>query len=219
MGQKIRLKKLLALVGYGNKLVIDIGADHGLLSKAILDENRSEFVVATDISSMCLKKSEALLDCYIKNNKAKCMVSDGLIGCGNIKMCDKVIIAGMGGNEIIKILSENPQKDIFNRFLLQPMQDADILRRFLSTNGYEIIKDEIIVERNKFYFVLEVVNSAKSKKLDELEIAFGRFYKNNNSAEFISFINYTFNSLKAREKYLSKNDLLKLSFCEKIINE
>ena len=99
------------------------------------------------------------------------------------------------------------------------MQDVEILRRFLSENGYNIVKDELIYEKGKFYFAMVVEFSDEKMNLSENEIAFGRYYASDNSKEFKDFLNYTYKQLKAREKYLSKNDLLKLSFCEKIINE
>ena len=219
MGVGVRIKKLLELVGSNNNLVIDVGADHGILSKQILDNNQSEYVIATDISKRCLEKSEILLKGYIAKNLAKCVVSDGLKNCIDVTNCDLVIIAGMGGNEIVKILTENPNKKVFTRFLLQPMQDVEILRRFLSENGYNIVKDELIYEKGKFYFAMVVEFSDEKMNLSENEIAFGRYYASDNSKEFKDFLNYTYKQLKAREKYLSKNDLLKLSFCEKIINE
>lgn len=219
MGVKVRLKKLLELVGSNNKLVIDVGADHGILSNQILENNQSEFVIATDISKRCLEKSEILLSNFVSSGRAKCVVSDGLKGCSDVKSCDLVIIAGMGANEIIKILTESPNKEVFKKFLLQPMQNTELLRRFLSENGYNILVDKLIYEKDKFYFAIVAEPSTKNMNLSEIEIAFGRYYLTDNSEEFKDFLRYTYNKLKAREKYLSKNDLLKLSFCEKIINE
>lgn len=214
-----RMKKLLQMVGACNTQILDIGADHGILSKAILDENLSENVVATDISEKCLEKAQNALLEYLKIGRARCVVSDGLLKLTDIQVCDMVIIAGMGGNEMVKILSQNPKREVFNKFLLQPMQDAEILRDYLQNNGYQITEDEIIEEHGKFYSVIKTVFSGQNSSMDELAKYFGRFYKEDKSEDFKAFVRYTLKTLKSREKYLTKNDLLKLKFCENIVVE
>ncbi len=216
-----RLKKLCLVVGKC-EIIVDVGTDHGKLAKAVLESGQVNFVYATDISKKCLEKAEDELRDEISNSKAKCIVSDGLLGLQEIKNCDLVVIAGMGGNEIVKILSENKRENVFNRFLLQPMQDAEVLRGFLDEAGYRILSDEIIEERGKFYSILKVekcLENENYENLDELAKYFGKYYKTDESEDFKAFLKYTRNTLRGRMQYLTKNDLLKLNFCENILDE
>lgn len=216
-----RLNRLCTLVG-NRGVVIDVGTDHGKLAKKVLDEGQVDFVYATDISKKCLEKAENVLKNEISEQKAKCIVSDGLLGLDEIKKCDLVIIAGMGGNEIVKILSENKRWEEFFEFLLQPMQDAEILRGFLAEAGFKILSDEILEERGKFYSILKVrkiTQNERTENLDELSKYFGKFYKTDESSDFKGFLEYTRKTLRGRAQYLTKNDLLKLNFCENILDE
>lgn len=213
-----RIKVLLDLVPNGCKRVIDVGADHGILSYLILENNKSEFVIATDISKKCLDKAEKLLQPYISSDRAVCIVSDGLNGVEDLKN-DLTIIAGMGGHEIVKILSNIIDKSTLDRFLLQPMQDADVLRYYLSRNGYTIINDLIIEDKGKFYSVILTKYTGLSQPLDEVECFFGKDCRVDNSEDFIKFVNYTHKVLLERKEYLTKKDLLKLEFCENILSK
>ena len=213
-----RIKTLLDLVPFGCKNVIDVGADHGILSYLILVNNKSEFVLATDISEKCLEKAEKLLQPYISCNRARCMVLDGLNGVQDYKN-DLTIIAGMGGHEIVKILTNIIDKSMFDKFLFQPMQDADVLRYYLSRNGYNVIIDLIIEDKGKYYSVILTKYDGLSQPFDEVECFFGKYCRIDKSEDYIKFVNYTHKVLLSRKEYLTKKDLLKLEFCENILSK
>ena len=213
-----RIKTLLDLVPFGCKNVIDFGTDHGILSYLILVNNKSEFVLATDISEKCLEKAEKLLQPYISCNRAKCLVLDGLNGVQDYKN-DLTIIAGMGGHEIVKILTNIIDKGMFDKFLLQPMQDADVLRYYLSRNGYNVMVDLIIEDKGKYYSVILTKYDGLSQPFDEVECFFGKYCRIDKSEDYIKFVNYTHKVLLSRKEYLIKKDLLKLEFCENILSK
>ena len=156
----------------------DVGCDHGYIAKAMLDEGKAQRVVVSDISAPSLKKAESLLLPYGESVKA--VVCDGLALVDDD--CDQVLIAGMGGEEIISILSSAPFKP--QRLVLQPMKNADKLRKSLLVSGYRILKDYIFKD-SKFY-VLIVATLGEDSYTDD-EIFFGRDNLKNPTPEFIEF--------------------------------
>ncbi|MBQ3235186.1 MAG: SAM-dependent methyltransferase [Clostridia bacterium] len=139
-----RLDLLFGLVSRGETFA-DIGCDHGYIAERVLKENKFEKVIVSDISSKSLQKAVDLLKPY--GDRVKAIVSDGFENFDILP--DEVMIAGMGGEEIIKILSNAPC--LPKRLVLAPQKNTDKLRRFLVSIGYKILKDFTFKDRCKFY--------------------------------------------------------------------
>lgn len=126
----------------------DIGADHGKIVVSCLQSGKAKQAYAVDISPKSLEKARTLAERYGVADKAQFVAGDGL---KKIEDADCVVIAGMGGYEIIKILSEKP---LDAKYILVPHQDAAALRRFLSNNGFYAQKDFIVEEGGRFYDII-----------------------------------------------------------------
>ena len=126
--------------------VTDIGTDHAYIPIILAD--RGFKVIATDISTGPLKSAEENIKKYNKDIELR--LGSGLkpIKCGET---DSIIIAGMGGELIEKILSENPEKAKNSLLLLQPMNSQYELRKFLINSGYSIINEDLAAEGHKIY--------------------------------------------------------------------
>ena len=158
------------------KKFADVGCDHGYIAKAMLDANKAERVIISDISAPSLKKAEDLLSAY-PADRVKAVVCDGLSGVDGD--CDQVLIAGMGGEEIVSILSAAENLPV--HLVLQPMKNADKVRNKALSLGYRIVKDYVF-KAGKFYFLL-VCERGKDKYTDD-ELFFGRDNLNAPSADF-----------------------------------
>lgn len=139
-----RLEMILRHVN--GKICADIGTDHAYVPIELA--KRGVRVIATDIMPGPLSIAE--------ENVAKSGVDVELrLGGGlepvNMNEVDTVIIAGMGGEMIEKILSEAPEKAQGVTLILQPMNRQYELRTFLMENGYRIISEDISVEGFKVY--------------------------------------------------------------------
>ena len=82
----------------------DVGCDHGYCSEYMLKNGLCDFAILSDISKGSLKKAETLLQEYIDAGKAKAVLGGGFVGVP--KDTELVLIAGMGGMEIVEILSD-----------------------------------------------------------------------------------------------------------------
>lgn len=160
-----RLTTLFGLVGSGETFA-DIGCDHGYLAQMVLKENKFEKVIISDISSKSLQKAIDLLKPY--GDRVTAIVSDGFENFTSLP--DEVVIAGMGGEEIVKILSN--AKSLPKRLVLAPQKNTEKVRKFLVLFGYKILKDFTFKDKNKFYDAIVAQEGVDDYSEDEF--LFGR---------------------------------------------
>lgn len=146
----LKLDKRLAAIASevdGERLA-DIGADHGKIVVFCLQNGKAKNAYAVDISAKSLEKARTLAERCGVSDRVQFIEGDGL---QKVEDADCVVIAGMGGYEIIKILSE---KRLDAKHILVPHQDAAALRRFLSNNNYCAQKDYVVAEGGHFYDII-----------------------------------------------------------------
>lgn len=146
----------------------DVGCDHGYIARHMLKSGKCKDVIITDVSAKCLAKAEKLLAEYIAAGKCRAVCCDGLLGVP--QSVEQAIIAGMGGEEIIKILTEGFIPD---KFILQPMKNVGKVRAFLLESGCKITYDGIFKDEN-FYFVIKGESVGGSADYTPAALAFGR---------------------------------------------
>lgn len=191
MRAKKRIRAIVDLINDENCIVADIGADHGFLSKILIDENRAKQVYATDISADSLSKTQKLINNYGLSEKIITLVGDGLSPVDGVEI-DVAVIAGMGGFEIIKILS-NANVGNVKKFIFQPVQNTVELRKYLNQNGFYIVSDFMVKDQGKFYnIIVSEVNGMKQVLTDkEMEFGLTNFDHYNN--DFIDYIEKNIN--------------------------
>lgn len=144
---KKRIEVIASLIEKSDALC-DVGCDHGYVAEKALEYKRVNKVYVTDISKPSLDKAiELLSKSYPENFSA--YYTDGLTG---VPRAEQVVIAGMGGEEIIKILNKSAYKPVI--LILQPMKNTDKLRKFLHDNGYGIERDFTFFADKKYYDVM-----------------------------------------------------------------
>lgn len=161
-----RLKQIFSSVPAGETFA-DIGCDHGYIAKEMLFKGKCKKAIVSDISEKSLEKARNLLKTEILNGRAEAVVSDGFI---NVPFCDVALIAGLGGDEIIKILSDAPF--LPERLTLQPMKKSPKVREFVVSIGYFIEEDRVFLEGHIFYDVIRLIKGKDSLSPEEIE--FGR---------------------------------------------
>ena len=88
---------------------------------------------------------------------------------------EAAIIAGMGGNLIRDIIVQDIKKvQKFKYMILQPAQNAEILREFLYKGPFEILKEDLVIDENIFYEVFKV--KYNKNKIDEVKVKEDSFY-------------------------------------------
>lgn len=164
------------------RVFADIGCDHGYMAQYMLENRLCERAYISDISAASLKKAEQLLCGYIRAGKCIPVVADGLDGIP--EPCDLVLIAGLGGDEIVKILE---RRALPERFVLQPMHNSEKVRRFLVGKGAHLERDDTFSEGSarKKYYDLIVGSAAGGDSYGELDYLYGRDNLRGRSVPFL----------------------------------
>ncbi len=175
----------------------DIGCDHGYMAQFALKNGLCEKVYISDISAGSLSKAEELLKEHVRAGRCVPVLADGMKGLPRDVGC--VLIAGLGGEEIVRILEEGyiPEK-----FVLQPMKNSEKVRAYLVEKGCAITADYTF---GKGYFY-DLIAGEREGGADytEWEIAFGRDNLLTRPAAFCGKVNKEKKKLRG---YLARPDL------------
>ncbi|MBR4014410.1 MAG: SAM-dependent methyltransferase [Clostridia bacterium] len=153
--------------------VADIGTDHAYLPIALCLSGRARGAIASDINAGPVERAEENIKNYGLDGKIEVRRADGLDGIEQFAP-DDIMILGMGGELIARIISDAPwTKNKSINLCLQPMTHPEYLREFLLENGYEII-DEAIAEEEKIYQIILARFSGEKQSLAPEELLLGR---------------------------------------------
>lgn len=202
-----RLSAIAAMVSKGNRLV-DVGTDHGYLPIFLVESGQVPSAIAMDINQGPIERAkehikEHNLECYITTR-----LSDGLTAL-KINEGDTLVIAGMGGGLVRKIIHEGEkQVESFKELILQPQSEIEQVRRFLIEYGYRIVEENIIVEDDKFYPMMKAIKGEVLPYNKTIFYKYGKgLLEDKNTVlklflekEFITYTNI-FNKLLAHPKH------------------
>lgn len=194
-----RLKMCADMIS-GKGIVCDVGTDHALLAAYLITNSKCEKVIASDINEGPLESARKTVEKYGISGKVDLVLSDGLKNVNGEGVSD-IVIAGMGGETIVKILSEC-QFDLKGiRLILQPMTKAEILRKWLCMYGFSVISEKGVAEGEKLYTVITATAMPECGFLTEFESLRGFFDDDDEIGRNIR--------LKESERLLKVSDSLK----------
>jgi tRNA (adenine22-N1)-methyltransferase len=159
------------------KKVADIGADHALLPIYLLENQISHKVIIGELGDgPYLRAWKAVQACAFKLN------IDVRQGNGlqilDYSEVNTIVLAGMGGDTIAEILEYDWDKTIsFERFVLQPMTKAQVLRRRLADWGWLIEEERLGREHGRFFQVIASRPDNCPYTLTDLELEVGAALK------------------------------------------
>lgn len=164
-----RLQAVADLVSPG-KRVCDVGCDHGYVSIYLVESGKADAVLAMDVNRGPLERARINVERHGLTGYITLRLSDGLDGYREGE-AQSLVIAGMGGRLMQSILTKDKQKTgDFEELILQPQSELALFRKFLRTEGYTIVQEEMILEGGKFYPMMKVrqkpVSGAEHAKTD-----------------------------------------------------
>ena len=195
-----RLKEISNLVD--ERVVADVGCDHGKIVLNLFQNNKIDKAVISDISQPSLQKAIDLLNKEgFKNFKS--YVCDGLRSYSEDDDVKQIIISGMGGLEIIQILKNSPIK--YNNLILQPQRNNEDVKRFLNQSNFEIVFDKIIEDKHKFYNIIKAKKSSLKQELTDFDLLFGKDNFIEETKDFENYLIYFQNKYKNMLNKLNDN--------------
>lgn len=151
-----RLEALANTVTKGSR-VADIGCDHAYVSIYLMENKIAEHVIAMDINRGPLERANSNIALHGLSDKIETRLSDGAkkLNQGEV---DAVLIAGMGGALMVKILSERFSviKEC-KELILQPQSEIFLVRKFLHEQGFRIDSEQMMIDEGKYYTILRAV--------------------------------------------------------------
>lgn len=169
-----RLRAAAGMVTKGN-IVADVGCDHAYTSIYLCREGISPRVIAMDVNKGPLVGAKAHVEEAGFAGQIDIRLSDGLqkLTPGE---ADTVLLCGMGGLLMIKILSDYPEATAsLKELVLQPQSEASEVRRFLHKQGYCITKEHMLKEDGKFYVMMRAVPCEEPQQYDsECDYLYGK---------------------------------------------
>ncbi len=145
-----RLLTIAEMVGRCERYA-DIGCDHGRLGAFLLQRGWVQDAVLTDISEQSLKKARDLIRQL--GLTAQFLVCDGADAL--TQPVDAVVIAGMGGTTIARIIENGREHLGCARLILQANIANTELRMCLNDSGYRISDERIVRDGRRHYVIIE----------------------------------------------------------------
>lgn len=167
-----RLETCAGFVREG-RVVADIGTDHAYLPIWLTATGKVSRAYASDINEEPIKVAEENITKHNLCDKITAFTGAGLEKIPQDDV-DDIVIAGMGGDNIVGILDAAKWlKNRRYRLILQPMSKAEKLREYLYRNNFDIIKEKAVCEANRIYTVISAEYSETPVDFSEFNIYAG----------------------------------------------
>ena len=166
---------------------VDVGTDHAYLPIYLVKEGIVSRAIACDINEGPLLSAREHIAAAGLTDRIDTRLTDGLQGLSDYD-ADDIMIFGMGGELIIKILTDAPWiKDRRIGLILQPMSRVSLLRRFLVENGFSIL-GETLSKSGRIYQTIHARYTGETDRYTEEELLLGRLNIQNNPPLFAEFV-------------------------------
>lgn len=200
--QKINLDNRLFLCARNvrpGKLIADVGTDHAHLPIWLVLNDFTPHALATDVRDGPLLNAQENIAKFNVTDKVNIRLSDGLDSVRPDEV-DDIVIAGMGGELIVKIISRAGWlKDNSKHLILQPMSAEPELREFLAREGFKINLEQAVISYGKVYTVMSVFFDNTLKNFDRIYPYVGGL-RDNLTPEACLYVEKTVRDLKNKLK-------------------
>ncbi len=144
-----RMSAIAGMVTVGNRLA-DVGCDHAFIPIELCRTGRIPSAIAMDVREGPLERAKAHIADSGWDDRIETRLSDGLEQLGEDE-ADTILIAGMGGLLIKRILTEHSVPESVVELILQPQSEVAEVRRCIRGIGFVIVDEDMVLEEGKFY--------------------------------------------------------------------
>lgn len=151
-----RLEAILGLLS-PCRVLVDVGTDHGLVPLAAVARGLAEGAIAIDRQAAPLAVAAENRAAAGVEARVQLRLGDGLgpLAAGE---GEALAIAGIGGRLAVRILEAHPDRLAgFRQLIVQPNQEADVLRHWARHAGWHLVAETMVEERGRFFPVLKWV--------------------------------------------------------------
>lgn len=148
--------------------IADIGTDHGYVPIYLIKKGICKHAIASDINMGPVEKARLNIEHENAEKSIECRLGPGFSTVKPMEV-NVAIIAGMGGNLIRDIIEEGIQ--VFKSLdyvVLQPVQNPDVLRKYIYESGYIVLDEDLCKDENKYYEVIKIKYNNEPKVLSDV---------------------------------------------------
>lgn len=206
-----RLKVVADMVSKGNR-VADIGCDHAYVSIYLVENKIASRVIALDVNKGPLKKARENIVHYGLEELIETRLSDGAKQIQPDEV-DTLLIAGMGGALMVKILTDSKEVvDSCQELILQPQSEIFLVRRLLEGIEFQIMDEDMLIDENKYYTVIKAKKASglnQDAYEKEIHYRFGKILLEKRNLILKQFLQEGLNVDNELIKELNNSDSLK----------
>lgn len=188
-------------------VLADIGTDHGFVPIYQVSHRGTPKAYALDINIGPLERADDHIAEAGLTDKIETRLSDGMHKL-YAREAESILIAGMGGALMVKILSEGAHAlDTAKELILSPHTEADMVRCFIKASDFVIDREGMVYDAGKYYVVLHARRALEGEKAkmyvdDEVQsgdnmlseawqayIRYGKMLIHEKAEVFIEFLN------------------------------
>ena len=175
-----RLKIIFDMVP--KSVVADIGSDHGKLMIALVEAGIVSKGYAVENKEGPFERLRSNLIRYHVNDKVTPLFSDGIKDI--TRDVETIVIAGMGGTNIVSILKAHPEKLVrVQTIIIDAHTAVPLARKEICQMGFAIADEKIVKEDDIFYEIIKFIKADKAIISDE-DLEFGPILRQEKSATF-----------------------------------
>ncbi len=200
--------------------MIDVGTDHAMVPISLAQKGYHGKLFASDIHNGPLQKAKNAAEEAGVAEQISFQLCDGLAFCPPTEI-DCILIAGMGGETICRILDQ--AEWIFDRpyhLILQPMTHAEVLRYWLVHNEFQINREEIVLENGQL-FQLFSASLGKSLRYSDPEYIVGKINGNRSGVSVYELLREEAELIRKKVNGLSESNQnnTEYAFYRKVLTE
>lgn len=181
-----RMQAVAEMVTPGG-MVADIGTDHGYVPIYLVQHGIASRAIAMDVRPGPLSHAKVNITKYGLDDRITTRLSDGLreLKPGE---ADTVVIAGMGGLLMVRIMEEGRKVlETVRECILQPQSDVDSVRRFLHEHDFSIVRENMVIDDGKYYVMMKAIHGG-DQLYDTVDELYGRLLIDNDHPVLRSYL-------------------------------
>jgi tRNA (adenine22-N1)-methyltransferase len=135
--------------------VADVGSGHGLLPLWLAASGRAAYCLATEKTATLLLRVARAEAHAPWAQRLGYRAGDGLAAVHPGDRIDTIVLAGLGGRTIVRLLdAPEAGSPALLRLVLQPRSEPALTRLWLSEHGWRPVAERLTFERGRFYQTL-----------------------------------------------------------------
>lgn len=171
----------------GQVTIADVGTDHGFVPIRLVQDGKADRAIAMDVRPGPLARAKEHVAAYGLEEQIDIRLSDGLQKLREGE-ADGVIIAGMGGDLMLRILQQGEHvRGSIRWWVLSPQSELAEFRHGLERLGLAICEERMVYEDGKYYTVM-LARPGNMHYAHEYEYRYGAYLIREKPSVFVQWL-------------------------------